>query len=72
MTKTTNPGAGIRLLREEAGLTVNELASRMGASASYVSRVERGTARASNVWLSNAASAIAAHLAGTDLVEAVA
>jgi len=70
MTKTTNPGSAIRLLREEAGLTVNDLAILMGASPSYLSRVERGAAQASNAWLGNAASMIAARLVGTDMPEA--
>ncbi|GAE34508.1 helix-turn-helix domain-containing protein [Halalkalibacter akibai] len=35
-------GGNIRLLREEKGMTLNELAAQSGVSKSYISYIERG------------------------------
>ena len=37
-----NLGATLRLLRVEAGLSLRELAARVGVSTAYLSRVENG------------------------------
>lgn len=69
--RTDSAGAGIRVLRQRAGLTLDEMAALMGASASYVSRVETGTARASNAWLGNAANVLGSHLSSVHDSESV-
>ncbi|WP_123672283.1 MULTISPECIES: helix-turn-helix transcriptional regulator [unclassified Curtobacterium] len=61
--RSSHPGVGIRLLRERAGLTQDEVALLMGASPTYLSRVENGAVKASDLWLGNAASAIGSYLA---------
>jgi len=62
MQTPPSAGAGIRALREQAGLTLDETAALMGASPSYLSRVETGSARPSNAWLGNAATVIGQQL----------
>ena len=62
---TTQAGAALRALREEAGLTAREVAVRAGVSESYLSRVETGKAVAGSPWIGNVASAIAAAIVET-------
>lgn len=64
MTRSTT-GAALRALREQAGLTAREVASRAGVSESYLSRVENGRVIAEAAWIGNVAAAIAAAILET-------
>ena len=58
----TTPGEAIRVLRNEAGLTLEQVAQEAGVSASHISRVETGEQKASPAWLGVVTEAIARHL----------
>lgn len=58
----TTPGAALRALRTEAGLTLEQVAQEAGVSASHLSRVETGIKTANPVWIGAVAEAIARHL----------
>ena len=58
----TTPGEAIRVLRNEAGLTLEQVAQEAGVSASHISRVETGAKKASPAWLGVVTEAIARHL----------
>lgn len=56
---STSTGPALRVLREESGLTLREIAERAGVSESYLSRVENEKAFPAPAWVGNVASAIA-------------
>lgn len=58
-------GAGIRALRELAGLTLDQLASQASVSASYLSKVEAGVKTPSPRWIGHVSGVVARHLTHT-------
>jgi len=59
---TTTPGDALRTLRKSAGMTLEEVATIAGVSATHLSRVETGARTASPVWIGAVAEAIAGKL----------
>lgn len=59
------PGAALRVLRLEAGLTLDEVASQAGVSATHLSRVETGVKNATPAWIGAVTQTIARHLQGS-------
>lgn len=60
--KPQTPGEAVRVLRAEAGLTIEQVAAAAGVSPSQISRVETGAKKPSQAWLSVVIEAIAQHL----------
>ncbi len=56
------PGAALRVLRTEAGMTLDQVASEAGVSATHLSRVETGARQANPEWLGVVAEVIARRL----------
>lgn len=57
--KPKSPGEAVRVLRQEAGLTIEQVASTAGVSPSQISRVETGAKKPSSAWLGVVIEAIA-------------
>lgn len=55
-------GAGLRALREVAGLTLDQVAAEASVSASYLSKVESGAKTATAKWIGHVSGAISRHL----------
>lgn len=63
MTETpTSPGAALRVLRTAAGLTLEQVATEAGVSATHLSRVETGAKPATPAYLGVVSEVIARHL----------
>lgn len=62
--EVTGPGESVRVLRNLAGLTLDQVAELAGTSASYLSRVETGVETASKLYLGRVTSVIADHMKG--------
>jgi len=60
--KPKTPGEAVRVLRLEAGLTIEQVAQIAGVSPSQISRVETGAKTPSAAWLSVVVEAIASAL----------
>lgn len=60
--KPKSPGEAVRVLRQEAGLTIEQVANLAGVSPSQISRVETGVKSPSAAWLGAVVEAIAQHL----------
>lgn len=56
------PGAAIRVLRNAAHLTIEQVATEAGVSPSHLSRVETGAKSATPAWIGAVAETIARHL----------
>lgn len=67
---STSTGPALRVLREESGLTLREIAQRAGVSESYLSRVENEKAFPAAAWIGNVVSAIADAIVEAALREA--
>lgn len=59
VSHTGTAGSAIRILREELGLTLRELAERSGTSFAYLGQVERGEKVATDRWLRPVVRALA-------------
>lgn len=62
MSLTSAPGTSLRPLRIMANLTLDDVAKLASVSASYLSRVETGDARATAPWIGHVAGVIAKEL----------
>ncbi|WP_188043695.1 helix-turn-helix domain-containing protein [Changpingibacter yushuensis] len=63
-TYSPTPGTALRALRNEAGMTLEEVAREAGVSATHLSRVETGAKQATPQWIGAVAEAIAKRLQG--------
>lgn len=59
-------GAGLRLLRLSAGMTLGDVADAAGVDAGYVSKVENGHVIPRAEWVFTVCDAIGEHLAQSD------
>lgn len=62
-TTTTNPAANLRILRECAGLTLQEVATAAGTSESWLSKIETGKRTPSTKFIGRVAGVIAERIA---------
>lgn len=56
-------GAALRLIRQAAGMTLEQVSNEAGISVSYLSRVENGVVTPTDAWVSIVAVAIGHHMA---------
>ncbi|WP_415395156.1 helix-turn-helix domain-containing protein [Rhodococcus globerulus] len=63
MNRTPTPGQSIKLMRNRANLTAEQLATEAGVSPAYLSRVENDKSRPSDKWVSEVLACISVALA---------
>lgn len=64
------PGKALRVLRTEAGMTLDQVAEIAGVSATHLSRVETGAKTATPTWMGAVTEAIALSLQGKQTAQA--
>lgn len=62
MPDSTAPGRSLRVLREMAGMTLDQVADEAGVSPTHLSRVETGKAIPTPKWVGTVAEVLAANL----------